>query len=75
MTGNGELEVRRRRQAVSWMREMLTDRLLETVRSAPALRERLPEIEKAVAEGRLSPSVAVEEVLARLDIAGPSSQS
>jgi len=75
MTGNGELEARRRRQAVSWMREMLTDRLLETVRSAPALRERLPEIEKAVAEGRLSPSVAVEEVLARLDIAGPSSQS
>jgi LAO/AO transport system kinase len=75
MTGNGELEARRRRQAVSWMREMLTDRLLETVRSAPALRERLPEIEKSVAEGRLSPSVAVEEVLARLDIAGPSSQS
>ena len=75
MTGNGELEARRRRQAVSWMREMLTDRLLETVRSAPALRDRLPEIEKAVAEGRLSPSVAVEEVLARLDIAGPPSKN
>jgi len=70
MTGNGELEARRRQQAVTWMRDMLTDRLLETVRRTPALKERLPEIEKAVAEGRLPPSVAVEEVLARLDLAG-----
>jgi LAO/AO transport system kinase len=68
MTASGELEARRRRQAVSWMREMLMDRLLETVRAAPALRERLPEIEAAVAEGRLSPSVAVEEVLGRLSL-------
>ncbi|MGE0767213.1 MAG: methylmalonyl Co-A mutase-associated GTPase MeaB [Hyphomicrobiaceae bacterium] len=74
MAGNGELETRRRRQAVSWMREMLTDRLLETVRNNPELKVRLPQIEAEVAEGRLSPSVAVEEVLARLDIAADPPQ-
>ncbi|MGD9916203.1 MAG: methylmalonyl Co-A mutase-associated GTPase MeaB [Hyphomicrobiaceae bacterium] len=68
MSGSGELEARRRRQAVSWMREMLTDRLLETVRILPALKNRLPQIEVEVSEGRLSPSVAVEEILARLAI-------
>jgi len=69
MTASGEREARRRTQAVSWMREMLTDRLLETVRTTPALKVRLPEIEAEVAAGRLSPSIAVEEILARLAIA------
>ena len=69
MTASGERDERRRRQAVSWMRDMLTDRLLETVRATPALRQRLPEIEAEVAAGRLAPSLAVEEILARLAIA------
>ena len=66
MTASGERDERRRRQAVSWMREMLTDRLIDTVRATPALKQRLPEIEAEVAAGRLSPSVAVEEILQRL---------
>jgi LAO/AO transport system kinase len=66
MTASGERDERRRRQAVAWMREMLTDRLIETVRATPALKQRLPEIEAEVAAGRLSPSIAVEEVLERL---------
>jgi LAO/AO transport system kinase len=65
MAASGERDERRRRQAVSWMREMLTDRLIEAVRSTPALERRLPEIEAEVAAGRLAPSVAVEEVLQR----------
>ena len=65
MTASGERDERRRRQAVSWMREMLTDRLIQAVRSTPALERRLPEIEAEVAAGRLAPSVAVEEVLQR----------
>ncbi len=68
MTASGERDVRRRRQAVSWMREMLTDRLIETVRATPTLAQRLPEIEAEVAAGRLAPSVAVEEILERLAI-------
>ena len=70
MTTSGERDERRRRQAVAWMRELLSERLLETVRADPRLRERLPEIEAEVAAGRLSPSLAVEEVLERLAGAG-----
>jgi LAO/AO transport system kinase len=69
MTASGERAERRRRQAVTWMREMLTDRLLETVREMPALKARFPEIEAEVAAGRLAPSLAVEEILGRLGIA------
>ncbi|MGE0701380.1 MAG: methylmalonyl Co-A mutase-associated GTPase MeaB [Hyphomicrobiaceae bacterium] len=71
MTASGERERRRRRQAVTWMREMLTDRLLESIRGLPVLRERLPEIEGEVAAGRLAPSLAVEEILERAAIAVP----
>ena len=69
MTASGEHAERRRRQAVTWMRDMLSDRLLETVREMPALKARLPEIEIEVAAGRLAPSLAVEEILGRLGIA------
>jgi LAO/AO transport system kinase len=69
MSSTGERETRRRRQAVTWLREMLTDRLMESVRATPALKERLPQIEADVAAGRLAPSLAVEEILDRLDIA------
>ena len=68
MAATGERDARRRRQAVSWMHDMLTDRLLETVRATPALKERLPQIEVEVAAGRLAPSVAVEEIVERLAI-------
>ncbi len=68
MIGSGEREQRRQRQAVSWMRDMLTDRLLEIVRTLPDLQGRLPQIEAEVGAGRLAPSVAVEEILERLAI-------
>ena len=69
MTASGERTARRRSQAVTWMRDMLSDRLLENVREMPALKVRLPEIEAEVAAGRLAPSLAVEEILGRLGIA------
>lgn len=66
MTVSGEREARRRRQAVTWMRELLAERLMERVRADPRLGRRLPEIEAEVAAGHLSPSLAVEEVLERV---------
>ncbi|MDX2155169.1 MAG: methylmalonyl Co-A mutase-associated GTPase MeaB [Hyphomicrobiaceae bacterium] len=63
MSGTGERALRRRRQAVTWMRDLLSDRLMELVRADPGLGPRLPELEKDVADGRLTPSMAVEEVL------------
>ena len=41
---------------------MLDDRLFMRLKSDPALRARLPALEAAVAEGRLSPALAVDEI-------------
>jgi len=62
LTASGELESRRREQQVKWMWTMLEAKLLGRLQTDPALKARLPAIERAVAEGRLSPSLAVEEI-------------
>jgi LAO/AO transport system kinase len=54
---------RRRAQQVRWMWTLVEERLLAPLRSRPALRAKLPEIEAAVAAGRLSPVIAAEEIL------------
>ena len=62
LTASGEFERRRREQQVKWMWAMLDDRLFMRLKSDPALRARLPALEAAVAEGRLSPALAVDEI-------------
>jgi len=59
---SGEIARRRSAQQVKWMWTMLEQRLLLRLRSDPSLRARLPAIERAVAEGRLAPALAVEEI-------------
>jgi LAO/AO transport system kinase len=62
LTKSGELDARRREQQVKWMWTMFDDRLRETIRADRALSTRLPEIEKAVVAGTLSPALAVDEI-------------
>jgi LAO/AO transport system kinase len=45
---------------------ILEDRWRGRIASDPKLRAKLPQIEKAVAEGRLSPALAVDDILATL---------
>ncbi len=68
MTQTGELAARRRRQQVKWMWAMLEERILARLRSDPALRAKLPRLEAAVADGRISASLAVEELATALGI-------
>jgi len=68
MSANGELAARRRQQQVKWMWAMLEERILSRLRSDPALRAKLPRLEAAVADGRMSASLAVEELAAALGI-------
>jgi LAO/AO transport system kinase len=68
MSGNGELAARRRQQQIQWMWAMLEERILARLRSDPALRARLPRLEAAVAEGRMSASLAVEELATALGL-------
>jgi LAO/AO transport system kinase len=68
MTANGELTERRRQQQVKWMWAMLEERILSRLRSDPAVRAKLPRLESAVADGRMSAALAVEELAAALGV-------
>src|SRR5690242_17052177 len=68
MEKTGEHAALRREQQVKWMWSMLNERVFARLRSDSNVRARLPAIEAAVAEGRLSAMLAVEEIAAVLEI-------
>jgi len=68
MSAAGALAARRRAQQVKWMWSMLEERVTARLKSDPALRARLPRLEAAVAEGRTSPAIAVEEIAKSLGL-------
>jgi LAO/AO transport system kinase len=63
-TASAELLARRREQQVKWMWTMLEERVTAKLKSDPALRSKLPQMERAVAAGTLSPMLAAEEIAA-----------
>ena len=62
MSASGEFAAKRKQQQVTWMWSMLEERLFARLRADPELKKRLPQLEKAVAAGKLSPMLAVEEI-------------
>ena len=68
LTKAGEHAQVRRAQQVKWMWSMLEERMFGRLKSDAAVRARLPAIESAVAEGRLAPTLAVEQIAAMLAI-------
>src|SRR5262249_62124342 len=66
MTKAGELDARRREQQVKWMWAMLEDRVFARLKSDPALKAKLPRMEAAVAEGRMSAAVAGDGLASRV---------
>ncbi len=67
-SATGEFTERRREQQVKWMWTMLEDRLHTRLRSDPAVRAKLSRLESAVAQGKLSPAVAVDEIAGALGL-------
>jgi LAO/AO transport system kinase len=63
---SGEFAKKRREQQVKWMWTMLEERLYARLRGDPQVKARLPDLERRVAEGALSPTLAVEEICAML---------
>jgi LAO/AO transport system kinase len=51
------------------MSDMLNDRVMASLKSNPRVARRLPELEAAVREGRLVPTLAVDEILEMIGIA------
>jgi LAO/AO transport system kinase len=62
MTASGEFAGRRREQQVKWMWSMLEQRMMARLRADPAIRARLRKIEAEVAEGRVAPALAAQEI-------------
>jgi LAO/AO transport system kinase len=63
MTDNGELAGARAAQARAWLWNETAEQLLEALKTDPAARKRVAELEEAVAEGRASPRVAAYELV------------
>jgi LAO/AO transport system kinase len=68
VSATGAFAARRREQQVKWMWALLEDRLRARLASDPGLKSKLPQIEHAVAEGTLSPALAVDDIVAMLGL-------
>ncbi|MBR2537503.1 MAG: methylmalonyl Co-A mutase-associated GTPase MeaB [Hyphomicrobium sp.] len=63
MTATGEFQARRQLQAVSWMRDMLEDRMMAALKANPQVAVELAGIETAVSNGTLLPTLAVDRIM------------
>jgi GTPase len=66
LSASGEFAARRREQQIKWMWAILEDRWRSRIASDHKLKAKLPQIKKAVADGELSPALAVDEIMATL---------
>ena len=66
MSQSGELEEKRKKQALNWMWNMIESGLHYLFRSNPAVHAALPALSKSVAEGRSTPGAAAQKLLTYL---------
>src|SRR5450756_2683691 len=62
MNASGEFAARRRQQQVKWMWSMLEQRMMARLRTDPAIRAKVKKIEAEVADGRITPALAGEQI-------------
>ncbi|MGJ4904510.1 methylmalonyl Co-A mutase-associated GTPase MeaB [Bradyrhizobium sp. HKCCYLS2058] len=62
MVASGEFAARRRDQQVKWMWTMLEQRLMARLRTDPSIRAKVKKLESDVAEGRVAPALAAEQL-------------
>ncbi|AKU89746.1 methylmalonyl Co-A mutase-associated GTPase MeaB [Vulgatibacter incomptus] len=63
LSATGELAEKRRAQQLRWMWSMVEEGLLDALRKAPGMSERLSRLERAVLEAHATPSQAAGEIL------------
>jgi LAO/AO transport system kinase len=68
LEATGELAAKRRAQDTKWMWALVHERLHERLTQDPSLRKRVPEVERAIAQGTLSPTAAAAEIVALLGL-------
>ena len=62
MNASGEFAARRRQQQVKWMWSMLEQRMMARLRADPAIRAKVKKIEAEVADGRITPALAADQI-------------
>src|SRR5438309_7563946 len=62
MNASGEFLARRREQQVKWMWSMLEQRMMARLRADPAIRAKVKKTEAEVADGRVTPALAAEQI-------------
>jgi len=62
MKASGEFATRRREQQVKWMWSMLEQRMMARLRADAAIRAKVRKTEAEVADGRITPAVAAEQI-------------
>jgi len=67
LTGTGELEQKRRQQALDWMWSLIEEALKNRFNQNPEVKKRLPKLTRAVEKGITAPTLAAEELLFLLD--------
>ena len=63
MGASGELEAKRRKQALDWMWSMIESGLHHHFKHHPGVHAALPDLTRAVAEGRATPGAAANQLL------------
>jgi LAO/AO transport system kinase len=67
MQASGDFAARRKQQQVKWMWSMLEDRWRSRLRADATVRARVKQAEIAVADGRMTPAVAAEQITQLLE--------
>jgi LAO/AO transport system kinase len=62
MNASDEFAGRRREQQVKWMWSMLEQRMMARLRADAAIRAKVKKTEAEVADGRITPAVAAEQI-------------
>jgi LAO/AO transport system kinase len=62
MEASGEFAARRRQQQIKWMWSMLEQRMMARLRADPAIRASVKKVEAEVADGRVAPALAAEQI-------------
>jgi LAO/AO transport system kinase len=62
MNAAGEFAARRRQQQVKWMWSMLEQRVMSRLRADASIRAKVKKTEAEVAEGRIAPAIAAEQI-------------
>jgi LAO/AO transport system kinase len=62
MAASGEFAARRRQQQIKWMWSILEQRMMARLRADASVRAKVKKIEAEVADGRITPALAADEI-------------